>query len=537
MMGSLRQAYSRAAWRKLSMAALHVAIFVIAGCSPDTGADAAAPAKLAIDGRVISASGFGEFSFIATDGNELSVNYYRAQSFRPADRPIWFVMHGASRDAERYINLAAPVAERYNALALVINFPKSFYPRSSDYTLNVTTHGRADAGALAQGRWKTPDQYLYVELERLFDAVKDAIGGNQQGYFIFGHSAGAQFTHRLLTFMPEHRVLRAVAANAGWYTLPLGGAGAARTMPYGLGNSPVDGVLRQRLLNSPLTILVGERDTATPDQSSMVLDTPAAMAQGRNRFERARYYFAAAGQAATELETPLRWNFAVVPRAKHSARQMVASAAHYLFSAEPANCEPTPAARATGVRITEVLADPPADIHGDANNDASRDSLADEFIELVNTGEESVCLAGWAIGDAKNPERHVFPLGTQLDSGATLVVFGGGQPTGSFGSAQVQWAAFDGKLSLSNNGDVITVRDRADQIVDQVSWGDCEAKACARAHYPFALNISRSIVRSGRDGEIWLPIPDIDKQRFSPGLADDQASELAGTPESYEQPI
>ncbi len=261
------------------------------------------------------------------------------------------------------------------------------------------------------------------------------------------------------------------------------------------------------------------------------------MAQGRNRLERAYHYFAAGGQAAAELEAPLRWNFEVVPRAKHSARQMVASAAHYLFSSEPASCKPTPATQAKGLRITEVLADPPTDIGGDANNDANRDSLADEFIELVNTGEESVCLAGWAIGDARQRERHVFPLGTRLDSGATIVVFGGGQPTGSFGSAQVQWAAFDGKLSLTNKGDVITVRDRTDQIVDRVSWGDCDSKTCAPDHYPFSLNISRSIVRSDRDGETWRPVPDTEKHRFSPGIAEDQAAEIAEITETYDQPI
>jgi hypothetical protein len=91
-----------------------------------------------------------------------------------------------------------------------------------------------------------------------------------------------------------------------------------------------------------------------------------------------------------------------------------------------------------------------------------------------------VCLSGWALGDVKNPERHVFPLGRALPPGGTLLVFGGGVPTGRFDGAQVQWATAG--LGLRNEGDVVTLRDRADVIVRQVSWGDCAGAPCAVDH-------------------------------------------------------
>ena len=44
--------------------------------------------------------------------------------------------------------------------------------------------------------------------------------------------------------------------------------------------------------------------------------------------------------------------------------------------------------------ISEVLADPPSGLAGDANRDGQRDTYQDEFIELYNAGSEPIPLAG-----------------------------------------------------------------------------------------------------------------------------------------------
>jgi len=49
-------------------------------------------------------------------------------------------------------------------------------------------------------------------------------------FSMFGHSAGAQFVHRYITFMPQGHLRAAVAANSGWYTLP----DQTLKLPYGL---------------------------------------------------------------------------------------------------------------------------------------------------------------------------------------------------------------------------------------------------------------------------------------------------------------
>ena len=474
-----------------------------------------------IDDSGLFKQGFAQIGFIARDGHQLFALTYRSTGFDSQNGPVWFVMHGASRAAERYIRAAAPVAERNNALAIVIEFPKYLYPSSDDYTLGVTTRGKPDSRALAEGRWRDPDDYLYSEVEHLFEATRTALQGAQAGYYLFGHSAGAQFIHRLLAFRPDARVLGAVAANAGWYTLPVSGSGKSYTMPYGLRATPLDEDDLRTYLTAPLSILVGERDIATPANSSMVRGTREAMLQGRSRRERGNYFFELGESQSQALGTTFGWRMATVPGAKHVAAQMIDSAAFFLFSANKTPCSGSQAMLSTGLIITEVLADPPKGQKGDTNGDGVRDPQADEFIELVNTGTTPVCLAGWSLGDASNPERHVFPLGPPLAPGAAIVVFGGGIPTGQFGGADIQRATFGGQLNLDNEGDVITLRDATGNIATQLSWGNCDNVRCAQDHLDQDLDIGQSIARRPDELASWRNHKDMAESAYSPGLTID----------------
>ncbi|HEV3008433.1 MAG TPA: lamin tail domain-containing protein, partial [Burkholderiales bacterium] len=171
--------------------------------------------------------------------------------------------------------------------------------------------------------------------------------------------------------------------------------------------------------------------------------------------------------------------------------------------------------------INEILADPPNGRAGDANADGVRDASDDEFVEIVNTGTAPVCLAGWTLGDAHEAERHVFPLGAALPPGRALVVFGGGVPTGRFGGATVQWAAFNGRLNLSNAGDVLTLRDAGGTQVKQISWGDCAGARCASEHHTGDLGFEGSLVRWPELTGTWRAHDEVARSRFSPGVRTD----------------
>lgn len=475
------------------------------------------PARL-LDTSGFLAPRFGRVVFAARHGNHLTAHTYRATRFAPASGHIWFVMHGASRNADAYVRAAAPVAERHAALVIGIEFDAERYPSSEAYTLGVMRTGTPYTRSYDPAAWRDLHSYVYSELEHVFEAARDLLHGEQDGYYVFGHSAGAQFTHRLLTFLPHARVLGAVAANAGWYTMPLHGNGrdASDFMPYGLRGGPVQETDLCALLTAPLALLLGETDVATPEQDDLLRDSGPAMSQGSTRLARGQAYFAAGQAQAAALGIRLGWQLHVVPGG-HDKEQMLPSAGHLLFAPDVKPCTPSLASRARAVVITEIHADPAAGLAGDANGDGRRDPQQDEFVEIVNTGTEPVCLCGWTLTDAQEPSRHRFPLSGPLPPGGAVVVFGGGVPTGSFGGTAVQWAAFDGQLGLSNAGDVLTLKDHEGTVVSRVSWGDCGGAECATDHITGGLGIGASVVRWPETGGSWKNHSELRSSRWSPG--------------------
>ena len=101
---------------------------------------------------------------------------------------------------------------------------------------------------------------------------------------MFGHSAGAQFTHRYMLLSKDKRISNAVVANAGWYTF-INNA----KFPYGIKNSPIiisDEDLRWFMSNK-VNLLIGSEDIG----SKSVNSSKGAKLQGITRVDRASNYF------------------------------------------------------------------------------------------------------------------------------------------------------------------------------------------------------------------------------------------------------
>ncbi|HKA21146.1 MAG TPA: IPT/TIG domain-containing protein [Blastocatellia bacterium] len=164
--------------------------------------------------------------------------------------------------------------------------------------------------------------------------------------------------------------------------------------------------------------------------------------------------------------------------------------------------------------INEYLADPPDTLAGDANNDGTRSSSADEFIELLNRSSEPFDISGYKLLDS-DAIRHVFAAGTIVPPFEAAVVFGGGSPSGPFGNAtenHLVFKASTGGLSLNNGGDTITLQDTQGRIVQQIKFGAVEGGA------------DQSFNRDpDGDGSTFAPhvIVAADRRLFSPGVRAD----------------
>lgn len=247
---------------------------------------------------------------------DISVYYHRPDGYTP-DRPILFVMHGNSRTALRYRRQWRESANTYNALILVPEFDKFDFPGSVSYHLG----GMYD---VVTGDSKPRDQWTFSVIDRIFEQTKKLTNSTQEKFLIYGHSAGGQFVHRYLTFTGSSKVKRAVAANPGWYTLPV----MEDEFPYGLKDSPATKANLASLFGKYLVILLGEDDIR---QTRSVRQTPEAMEQGPHRLARGKYYYATGKRVAADLGLSFNWRIQTVPGVGHSNGGMAPAAAQILF--------------------------------------------------------------------------------------------------------------------------------------------------------------------------------------------------------------
>ena len=235
------------------------------------------------------------------------------------DTPLLFVHHGINRNGYDYRDYWLPLVDETGVLVIAPEFSKESFPGSRWYNFGNL---RDEAGA-PQPR----DQCTYAIVGRLFEALRAQGVTRQKGYGLFGHSAGGQYVHRLLSLGFRDKVIAAVTANAGTYAMP----DLAIDFPYGMGGAGADEAGLAALLRFRLTVMAGTADI--DDTSDNFPKEPQAMAQGGTRHERAHRYIANARQAAATRGLNCAWTIIDVPGVAHDGERMSAAAAPVLGAA------------------------------------------------------------------------------------------------------------------------------------------------------------------------------------------------------------
>ena len=254
----------------------------------------------------------------ALPAQPLTLRAARPRRFH-ADTPVLFVHHGVLRNGADYRDYWLPLVDEADVLVVVPEFSDAAFPTPLSYNYG----NREDA----EGRPLPREQWTYAVDGHLFAALRAAGVTRRQGYGIFGHSAGGQFVHRMLSLGFRDRVVTAAAANAGSYAMPTLGV----DFPYGLGATGLEETQLAGLLRFPLIVMGGSEDTDTT--SEHFPREEAAMRQGETRFARAHAYVNAAHAEAARLGLDCAWRLIAVEGVGHDGGRMGAAAAPVLAAA------------------------------------------------------------------------------------------------------------------------------------------------------------------------------------------------------------
>lgn len=223
----------------------------------------------------------------------------------PATRLV-VVLHGTERNSLDYREPWWEWAREHDRLVVCPHFDRAGWPGAPGYILGnvLDPHGRP----------RPERAWAFRAVTDLAAQVADTFGLADRRFDLWGHSAGAQFVHRYALFQPAAPLRRAIAANAGWYTLP-----ESTPFPYGIAHPVVGSASAARWTAAPLVLMRGELDV---ERDATLRVTPGADLQGPHRFARAASMIRA-GRAA---DPHCRWELHDVPGVGHQFAGMAAAA-------------------------------------------------------------------------------------------------------------------------------------------------------------------------------------------------------------------
>lgn len=230
------------------------------------------------------------------------------------DTKVIFVIHGNSRNAEDYLSAWIPHVINKNVIVAAPQF------RKIDFRYFFLLEMAESSGDVNRNK----NEYINNSISLFFNFIKSKFSLTTETYKMFGHSAGAQFTHRYMLLSMDNRISNTVIANAGWYTFL-----TDDEFPYGINNSPINISNKQIewFMSKKANLLIGSDDIDFKSVNS----SKGANLQGLTRVDRAANYFDSLIMNAESRGYALRWNYRVLERVDHDFKKVTPYAAQILL--------------------------------------------------------------------------------------------------------------------------------------------------------------------------------------------------------------
>jgi len=261
----------------------------------------------------ISASEINQTTFAYWNKPDIEI-YYISSDVIDENTKVIFVIHGNTRNAEDYLSEWRPYIAKKNVIVVAPKFTKESFKYFALLEM-AQSSGKVN---------KDESEYINNSISLIFNFIKSKFSLNTQTYSMFGHSAGAQFTHRYMLLSDDKRISSAVIANAGWYTFI-----STAEFPYGIKNAPIK-ISSDHIrwyTASKVNLLIGSDDVGFKSLNT----SKGAQIQGINRYERANNYFNTLIKEAEKNNYVLRWNFKVLDNVDHDYKKITPIAADILL--------------------------------------------------------------------------------------------------------------------------------------------------------------------------------------------------------------
>tara|TARA_R110002126_G_scaffold129572_3_gene272483 strand:+ start:14804 stop:16543 length:1740 start_codon:yes stop_codon:yes gene_type:complete len=274
----------------------------------------------------LTANTTGSFNFTPESPlNRLPIKvYYHIPNGDIKTMPILMSFHGSGRDGANHRDFWIAMANANGFMVIAPEYSTSNYPGLGDNYLMSNIFDDGDNPTTAT--FNDKNEWTFSTLDPLFEYVKEAISGTQENYSAWGHSGGAQFLHRFVTYLPNSKLATAVCSNAGWYTVPENTV----DFPYGILNGQLPNEDLTTAFSKKLIVHLGQNDTNT--NAGLRRNTIVDDQQGINRLVRGRYYFNTSKDTAEDMDVSFNWQKHEVIGVGHDPQLMANDALQYLLS-------------------------------------------------------------------------------------------------------------------------------------------------------------------------------------------------------------